>query len=282
MSATPLFPEREHWEFLVAAALDEDLGSGDVTSEAVFPASQHGVVRVEARTPLTLAGSPLAADVFTRCESEYEAHVADGDELKPGQIVALARGRVIDLLAAERTALNFLQHLSGIATATRRYVREVEGTRAAIVDTRKTTPGWRALEKYAVLCGGGQNHRMGLFDAILIKDNHIAAAGGVTEAVKRARDHAQEGLFLQVEVESLDAAAAAIDSGADSILIDNQPPEALRQYVQRFSRRAVLEASGGITLKTVREVALTGVDRISIGALTHSAPAADLAIEWEA
>lgn len=281
MPETPAFPDREQWDYLVAAALEEDLGSGDATSEAIFSANERGCVRLEARTPLTLAGSPLAAEIFARCDSEYESYAADADRAEAQQVVALARGRVIDLLAAERTALNFMQRLSGIATLTQRFVAAVDGTRAAIVDTRKTTPGWRALEKYAVRCGGGVNHRMGLYDAILIKDNHIAAAGGVREAVKRARERAAPDLPLQVEVESLDAAAVAIECGADSILIDNQSPKATREFVKRFSGSAVLEASGGVTLETVRTIAETGVDRISIGALTHSAPAADLAIEWE-
>ena len=282
MVDVPEFPGREHWGDLVAAALAEDLGSGDATSEAIFPAAQTGRVRLEARTDLVLSGSPLAADVFARCGAEYESHAADANAGGPKQVVGYARGRVIGLLAAERTALNFMQRLSGIATQTARYVAAVAGTRADIVDTRKTTPGWRALEKYAVRCGGGVNHRLGLYDAILVKDNHIAAAGGVAAAVQRVRERAAPGLLLQVEVESLDAAQAAVDGKADSILIDNQSPESIREFVERFSGVVTLEASGGVTFETVRAIAETGVDRISIGALTHSATASDLAIEWEA
>lgn len=197
-----------------------------------------------------------------------------------GQPLASLAGPARGILSAERTALNFLQHLSGIATLTERFCNAVRGHRAVIVDTRKTTPGWRSLEKYAVSCGGGVNHRMGLYDGILIKDNHIAVVGSAAAAVKEARSRAPAGLRVQCEVESPDQAREAVEAGADMLLIDNQGPEATAEIVALVAGRVPLEASGGITLENVAEVAATGVDRISIGALTHSAPAVDISLEW--
>ena len=280
----PLPPQapRATWLPLVDAALQEDLGPGDVTSQALLPADHSGSACVEAREPLVLCGIGLAREVFLRCGAQFEALAADGDALSAGSLAARVEGRSLDLLAAERVALNFLQHLSGIATLTRRYVEAVDECRAQIVDTRKTTPGWRSLEKYAVRCGGGVNHRMGLFDGILIKDNHVAAIGSVADAVKRARESAPASLRIQVEVESLEQALEALEAGAELLLLDNLPPVEMRLIVERIAGRVPLEASGGITLDNVAEVAASGVDRISIGALTHSARAVDLALEWNA
>ncbi len=275
-------PPRHSWDWLVERALAEDLGAGDVTSNALIAATLEGAAVIEAREALVVAGLPVAADVFRRLECALDATVADGARVEPGSVVARVRGPARALLAAERTALNFLQRLSGVATHTARFVDAVRGTRARIVDTRKTTPGWRALEKYAVRCGGGENHRSGLFDGVLIKDNHIAAVGSVGDAVKRAREHAPAGLRVQVEVESLAAACEALEAGADLLLVDNQPPALIAEIVRLARGRAPVEASGGVNLATVAEIARTGVDRISIGALTHSAPAVDLALEWSA
>jgi nicotinate-nucleotide pyrophosphorylase (carboxylating) len=266
----------------VQAALDEDLGPGDATSEALIPPDLVGSARLEAREDLVLCGLPLAAEVFARCGATLAALVADGARVEAGTNVARVTGPARAILAGERTALNFVQHLSGIATFTRAFCRAVADSGAAIVDTRKTTPGWRTLEKYAVRCGGGVNHRVGLFDGILIKDNHVAAVGSVADAVKRARQAGASGLRIQVEVESLGDARAALEAGADALLIDNQPPQATREIVALVAGRLPCEATGGVTLDNVAQVARTGVDRISIGALTHSAPAADLALEWDA
>ena len=277
----PEFPRRPSWDWLLREALREDLATGDATSDAVLPEGLAGSARIEAREPLVLCGLPLARAVFEELGGRLEPEARDGELLAAGGVAARVAGPARDLLAAERTALNFLQRLSGIATRTQAFVRAVAGTKAAIVDTRKTTPGWRALEKYAVRCGGGVNHRVGLYDGILIKDNHIAAVGSVGETVKRARERAPLGLRIQIEVTTPDEARAALDAGADALLIDNQPPDGIREIVNLVAGRAVTEASGGVRLETVADVARTGVDRISIGALTHSAPAADLAMEWE-
>ncbi len=276
-------PAPSLWDWLVAAALQEDLGpAGDVTSAALLPASAAGKARLETRQPVVVAGLAIARSVFERCGAHFVPACQDGESLAAGATLAEVSGSARALLAAERTALNFLQRLCGIATQTERYCARVRGTRAAIVDTRKTTPGWRALEKYAVRCGGGVNHRIGLFDGILIKDNHIAAVGDVASAVRLARERGPFGLRVLVEVESLAQADAALGAGADALLVDNQPVEVVAEIVRRCAGRAAVEASGGITLESVAAYAATGVDRISVGALTHSAPAADLALEWNA
>jgi nicotinate-nucleotide pyrophosphorylase (carboxylating) len=275
-------PAPSQWEWLVAAALEEDIGAaGDVTSAAVLPAELHGEAWLRTREPLCVAGIALARSVFERLGASFEPCCRDGQELAAGAALGRASGRVGALLAAERTALNFLQRLCGIATQTRRFCREAAGTRAAIVDTRKTTPGWRALEKYAVRCGGGVNHRMGLFDGVLIKDNHVAALGGVASAVRRARARAPLALRILVEVESLADAQAALEAGADGLLLDNLPVERVEEIVAHCGGRVPLEATGGIGLHNVASYARSGVDRISVGALTHSAPAVDLTLEWQ-
>ncbi|MBW2281186.1 MAG: carboxylating nicotinate-nucleotide diphosphorylase [Deltaproteobacteria bacterium] len=273
-------PPRATWLGLVDAALAEDVGTGDATTIALVPAGLRGSARLEVREPLTICGLEVAREVFERFGADLEARGPDGSTYEPGEIAARVTGPAGGILTAERTALNFLQRLSGVATHTRRFCDAVAGTRAEIVDTRKTTPGWRALEKYAVRCGGGVNHRSGLYDGVLIKDNHIAISGSVGDAVKRARANAPASLRIQVEVESEGMAREAIDAGADLILIDNQPPGVLAQIVELARGRVPTEATGGVTLTNVAEIARTGVDRISIGALTHSAPAVDLSLEW--
>ncbi len=273
-------PPRATWAWLVDAALAEDLGPGDATSESLISRELTGEAQIEAREPVVLAGMEVAREVFARHDVAWEPMRLDGARCKG--CVAELHGSMRGILAAERTALNFLQRLSGIATLTARFCDAVQGTRAKIVDTRKTTPGWRTLEKFAVRCGGGTNHRLGLYDAILIKDNHLRAVGSVTDAVKRARAQNPSGLRIQVEIESLEEAREAIEAGADALLIDNRTPPEIAEIVRFSDGRVLLEASGNITLANVTEVARTGVARISVGALTHSAPAVDLALEWNA
>lgn len=267
---------------IVNRALDEDLGAGiDVTTAATIPAEQEGSADLVPRVDGVVAGLPVVAwvfDVVSEGRLRCEFHVADGDRVTAGQPLATVTGPVRDLLTAERTALNVLTHLSGIATATRRWVDAVEGTRAVIRDTRKTLPGLRALEKYAVRCGGGQNHRMSLSDAALVKDNHVAAAGGVVEAFDLVRE-AYPDLSIEVEVDTVEQARAAIEAGAELVLLDNMSPADMVQVVAIAPAEVKLEASGGLTLATAAEVARTGVDFISVGALTHSSPALDIGLD---
>lgn len=268
---------------LVDRALSEDLGErGDVTSEATISADARGRFEIRARQPGVLAGVDAADLTFARIDSsiEREWHCRDGDSLAAGKRIATLRGSTRSLLTAERTALNFLGRLSGIATLTRRYVDAVDGTGAAIAHTRKTTPGLRALELAAVVAGGGARHRFGLGDAVLIKDNHVAACGGVGDAVRRARSATGHMIRIAVEIDRLDQLDEALDAGAESVLLDNFDAGDLRRAVEVASARGVtLEASGGVTLGSVRAIAETGVDVISIGALTHSAPNLDLGLD---
>ncbi len=273
---------------LIEAALLEDVGMGDVTSEAVFPEDQHGRAAFLCKEPGIIAGLEVAAMVMSFCDPDVQFNLVhpDGSEVAKGDIAATAAGSVRGLLKAERTALNLLQRMSGIATVTRQYVNAVRGTRARITDTRKTVPGLRLLDKWAVRLGGGVNHRFGLDDMVLIKDNHIAAAGGLTAAVTRCRAYlADRRLRLRVEVEtkSLDEVREALHcGGVDRIMLDNFTPGAMREAVAVIGGRVEVEASGGITLQTVREVAETGVDVISVGALTHSVKALDISLELSA
>jgi nicotinate-nucleotide pyrophosphorylase (carboxylating) len=264
---------------LIELALAEDIGAGDVTSEAVLPADLilHG--RIVARGAGVIAGLPLAAAVFSRVDPglHFVPHVHDGATVEPGDRVAEVAGPGRGMLAAERMALNFLQHLSGIATLTRAFVDAVAGTRATILDTRKTHPGYRVLEKYAVRMGGGHNHRMSLNDMLLVKDNHIEAAGSIADAVERARA-AHPSLPVEVEVSTLDQLREALALDVDRIMLDNMGLEEMRTAVQWTGNRVPLEASGGVSLERVAAIAATGVDYISIGALTHSAPALDLSM----
>jgi len=267
---------------LVGRFLEEDVGRGDRTTEAVIPDELTGRARIEAREGAVIAGLEVARACFVSLgDVVWEPTVSDGDRVEAGDTVVRIRGRLRTILVGERTALNLLQRLSGIATMTRRYVEAVAGTPAQVVDTRKTTPGLRLLEKYAVRVGGGSNHRAGLDDGILIKDNHIAAAGGVTEAVARALADRPHGLKVEVEVQDLDQLDEALAAGAEAILLDNMSPEMVREAVSKAGGKALLEASGGITLDTVSEYAKTGVDLISVGALTHSVRAIDLSLEVE-
>jgi nicotinate-nucleotide pyrophosphorylase (carboxylating) len=274
-------PPASAWRPLLERALEEDLGPGDVTSTPLVSPDRRGTGRIEARVPLVACGLPIAAAVFRALDPEvgFSARCADGDRLRPGDVLAELRGRLLALLAAERTALNFLYRLCGIATLTRRFVDAVAGTGVHVLDTRKTVPGWRVLDKYAVAAGGGMNHRSGLYDGILVKDNHLTVAGGVSAALKAIRAAAPPHLRIQVEVESEAQAEEAIAAGADLLLLDNRSVEELRRFAQRFRDRVQLEATGGVTLENVRAMAESGVHRISVGALTHSAPGADVSLE---
>ena len=269
---------------LVKSALDEDQAFNDVTTIATVPADRQSRARIVAREHGVIAGIPLAIAAFRALDPtvSFRVESEDGTEVERKTTVLSVSGGARGILAAERVALNFLQRLSGIATYTRRYVDVVRGTPTAILDTRKTTPGWRALEKYAVRCGGGVNHRLDLASAVLIKDNHLAAVDGdVGLAVRRARAHAPTGTPIQIECDSPAQVRAAISAGAESVLLDNMTIAQLRESVAIANGHAVTEASGGVKLSTVRGIAETGVDRISIGALTHSAPAMDLALDFD-
>jgi nicotinate-nucleotide pyrophosphorylase len=266
---------------LAAGALAEDLAGGvDVTTAATVPRDERGRADLVARTPGVVAGLPVAAVVFWLASPVVHCApvAADGDQVRAGEVLLTVSGPVGPILTAERTALNLLCHLSGVATLTRRWVDAVAGTGARIRDTRKTLPGLRALEKYAVRCGGGANHRMSLSDAALIKDNHVAAAGSVAAAFAAVRAHAP-GLPLEVECDTLDQVAEALAAGADLILLDNFDVPALTEAVRLADGRALLEASGGLTLAGARSVAQTGVDYLAVGALTHSAPALDIGLD---
>jgi nicotinate-nucleotide pyrophosphorylase (carboxylating) len=287
---TPFTPdEQAACRGLVELALAEDLGAtGDRTSAALIPADQPATAAFVARSAGVVAGLPAARMVCEAVEPalRFEPRLEDGGRVERGTMLATVSGSLRGILAAERTALNFLQRLSGIATLTRKYVDAVAGSRAHILDTRKTTPGWRLLEKYAVRMGGGTNHRMGLHDGILIKDNHLAGLGGdVPKAIAAARGFpGNAGLSVIVEVDTLDQLDAALPCRPEVVLLDNMTPETMRAAVARRDAVApgtLLEASGGVNLVTVREIAATGVDRISVGALTHSAPALDIALDYE-
>ena len=284
MPPAPDPPPRAAWFDLLERALAEDLGSGDVTSAVIFPADAESCVAIEARQDLVVCGLVIARAAFETVDAatRFEPLTADGERVRAGTELARISGPTRGLLAAERTALNFLARLCGIATWTARFVDAVAGTRARIVDTRKTLPGWRVLDKYAVATGGGTNHRFGLYDGVLIKDNHIAARGSTSAAVKAARAGAPPHLEIQVEVESLAQAEEAVAAGADLLLLDNRTPDELRALVAALAERIPLEATGGVRLENVAEIAQTGVHRISIGALTHSAPSADVALEVRA
>ena len=263
---------------LVEGALAEDVGEGDLTTAAVVPEGAHARARIEQKAPGVMAGLAVAEAVFERVDPElrFERQVDEG-EWREGGPVAEIQGAAAPILSGERVALNFLGHLSGVATLTARYVEAVDGTGATVLDTRKTTPGLRALEKEAVRAGGGTNHRAGLYDALLIKENHSALAGGVAEATRRALERAA-GVPVEVECASRAEVEEALAAGADRLLLDNMAPTELREMVALVAGRAQLEASGGVNLETVREIAETGVDFVSVGALTHSAPALDLSL----
>ncbi len=271
-------------EALVRAALEEDAAFHDVTTIATVLSDRHVRAAIVARRAGVVAGLPLACEAFRLLDPRITARVerVDGSAVQAGDVVLFLNGHARGLLSAERVALNFLQRLSGVASLTARYVAAVAGTRARILDTRKTTPGWRVLEKYAVRCGGGENHRLDLRSGVLIKDNHLAAVGGdVGLAVERTRAIAASGTMIQVECDTLAQVDAALAAGADSVLLDNMSLDMLRDAVARCAGRAITEASGGVSLETVRAIAECGVERISVGALTHSAPALDLALDFD-
>jgi nicotinate-nucleotide pyrophosphorylase (carboxylating) len=275
-------------EEIVDRALAEDLGKGDVTTEALIPCDRQGTGFVVAKIEGVLAGINVAKQVFYRVDPgvKMEILLEDGARVKPGTRVASVSGNIASILKAERVALNFLQRLSGIASQTNRYVEAVRGLPVRIMDTRKTTPGLRALEKHAVKAGGGENHRMSLGDGILIKDNHLAALRSqglnIEEVVAKARQNSPERMPVEVEVVTIAEASEAVEGGADIVMLDNMSPDDMREAVKSIGGRALVEASGGITLDNVRAVAETGVDFISIGALTHSVMALDISLELTA
>ena len=265
---------------LIAVALEEDLGRGDVTTLATIPPDRTAQGKITAKADLIIAGLPLVGQIFKVVDpaAGVRVLVAEGGAVKKGEVAVELWGNAVALLSAERTILNFLQHLSGVATLTRRFVAAVAGTACKIIDTRKTLPGFRLLDKYAVTQGGGTNHRLGLDDGVLIKDNHIAVCGGVGATVRQARSRASALLRIEVECTTLTEVQEALEARADIILLDNMATSQISEAVRLVSGRALLEASGNMSLERVREVAETGVDFISVGALTHSAPAVDLSM----
>ncbi len=274
--------ETAYIDELITRAIEEDMPSGDITTDALVPADAVSEASFTAKEEGVLAGLPIAKRVFEMIDDKvvFRSMMEDGCLMRKGDVPAVVKGSTASILKGERTALNFLQRLSGIATATRSYVEAVKGTRARILDTRKTTPGLRHLEKYAVRVGGGTNHRIGLSDMVLIKDNHLAFVGSITEAVRRARAGAPAGVKVEVEVCGLDGLREAIACGADIIMLDNMSPETMRKAVETAAGRVPLEASGNVRLENVRRVAETGVDYISVGALTHSYKSLDISLEF--
>jgi nicotinate-nucleotide pyrophosphorylase (carboxylating) len=269
---------------LVDLALSEDLAGGDITTDATVAPDDRAIARAVAHSPLVVCGGDVFARVFYRVDPgvRVERRLAEGERAKPNDVLWIAEGATRSLLMAERTALNFAQRMSGVATLTRRFVAAVpSGALTRIVDTRKTTPGLRFLERYAVRTGGGHNHRDNLGSAVLIKDNHIVAAGGVREALERARRHAPHTSHLEVEVESLEMLDEALDAGADIVMLDNFEHDQIAIAVEHAHGRALVEVSGGISLERIPALAAAGVDVISVGALTHSAPAADIGLDIE-
>jgi len=267
-----------HLDRLIDLALEEDIGPGDVTTEAIVAPDLQGEAHIRAKAALVVAGLIVAARVFQKLDAKvvFAAAVDDGQEVEKGTVLARLTGPVASILTGERVALNFLQRLSGVATFTRAMAARVADFNAVLVDTRKTTPGWRVIEKYAVRLGGGRNHRLGLFDGVLIKNNHLTAAGGISTAVRQAKARAHHLLKIEVEVPDLEGLEEALHAGADLILLDNMDDATLRQAVEITRGRALLEASGSMTPDRLAKVAATGVNFISMGALTHSAPAVDI------
>jgi nicotinate-nucleotide pyrophosphorylase (carboxylating) len=266
---------------IIDIALEEDLGPGDITTWAIIDPSRKGKARLLAREEIVLAGIEVFSRIFSRLDPEIrvESNYHDGDVVPQGDDIGIVKGSMRGILSGERTALNFLQHLSGIATLTRRYVEKTDPSRVRVIDTRKTTPGLRVLEKYAVRMGGGFNHRFGLFDGILIKDNHIAAAGSISKALTKIRARAPHTLRIEVEVEDVKGVEEAIGSGADAILLDNMSLQEMLEAASIARGRVLLEASGGITLESIEEISKTGVNLISVGAITHSARSVDISLE---
>ena len=270
-------------EQIITLALNEDIGTGDITTLSTIPADKTALGRFVAKEDMIICGIDLAAHIFARVDPsiELKANFKDGDAVKKGDVIAVVSGNAQNVLTGERTALNFMQRLTGIATRTHASVAEVAGTNAKITDTRKTTPGLRVLEKYAVRVGGGTNHRFNLADGVLIKDNHIAVSGGIQNAVNNARAVIPHTLKIEVEVETKEQLAEALDAGADIIMLDNMSNDLMRECVGIVAGRALVEASGNMGEKSLREVAETGVDIISIGALTHTVKAADISLKFQ-
>ncbi|UCD83692.1 MAG: carboxylating nicotinate-nucleotide diphosphorylase [Deltaproteobacteria bacterium] len=266
---------------LVKTALSEDLGQGDITCHCLIPDHTIGKAQIIAKEEIILGGIDIAALVFHTLDPEItiEKCFNDGERISASEVIAILKGNLTDLLTGERVALNFLQHLSGIATLTHRFVDAVKDYKTKILDTRKTTPGMRTLEKYAVRVGGGNNHRFGLSDGFLIKDNHIRACGGITQALQRAKSNTPFTLKIEVEVKSLEEVEEALEAGAEIVMLDNMNLDSIEAAVSLIDKRAVIEVSGGVTLENVKEIARTGVDYISVGALTHSARAVDISME---
>jgi len=273
---------RPRTETLIDLALEEDVAFGDVTSQSIFPADHVSRAQILAREDMVICGLEVAERVFNRVDSTVKVHLkaSDGDRLENGSVVLVVEGPTIALLTAERTALNFLQGLSGIASLSRRFADAADkaGTGVRIVDTRKTTPGWRALEKYAVRSGGCFNHRSSLSEHVLIKENHITAAGSLKNAVKLSRDAAPHCAKIEVETETLEDVQLALEAGAEVIMLDNMSPGQIEEAVALINKAAIIEISGGVKLDTIADYAVPGVDVISVGALTHSAPAADFSM----
>jgi len=265
---------------LIDRALKEDIGTGDLSTR-IFSQDLTSLAKLYAKQEGVVAGLSLVEQVFQRVDPRIKVHklVIDGDKVNIGEVVIELEGPLSSILQGERTALNFLQHLSGIATATKRAVDQVAGLSTSIVDTRKTLPGWRSLQKYAVRVGGGQNHRFGLYDAVMLKDNHLAAVGGLTEAVQRVKAQIGHMIKIEVECETIEQVEEAVACGVDVIMLDNMGLEEMREAVLYIDQRAIVEASGGIQEEYLREVAKTGVDLISIGALTHSVKAMDFSLD---
>lgn len=268
---------------IIDIALAEDIHTGDITTLSVLPKPRVMRARLIAKEPMVLAGVAVAERVFARLDAgiRFTAAFADGDRLEIGDVIARIEGDAAMLLQGERVSLNLMQRMCGIATQTAEYVKEIAGTGARVVDTRKTTPGLRVLEKYAVRVGGGTNHRTGLYDGVLIKENHIAAAGGILEAVRLARAYIPHTLKVEVETETLEQVSLALQAGADIIMLDNMTLDQMREAVQLIAKKALVEASGGVNLKSIRGIAETGVDIISVGALTHSVQASDISMLME-
>jgi nicotinate-nucleotide pyrophosphorylase (carboxylating) len=268
---------------IIEIALAEDIHTGDITTLAMLPQARRMRARLVAKEPMVLAGVAVAERVFARLDPSirFEAAFSDADRLQVGDVIARIEGDAAALLQGERVSLNLLQRMCGIATQTAAFVKELEGTGARVVDTRKTTPGLRVLEKYSVRVGGGTNHRTGLYDGVLIKENHIAAAGGILEAVRRARAYIPHTLKVEIETETMEQVALALQAGADIIMLDNMSLAEMSEAVLLIGGRALVEASGGVNLQSIRAIAQTGVDIISVGALTHSVRATDISMLME-
>jgi nicotinate-nucleotide pyrophosphorylase (carboxylating) len=266
---------------IIEKALAEDIGPGDVTSEATIPVGSTSTAEILAKQDLVLAGLDVSLEVFHFLDAaiQFTRFAQDGDRIKSGKVIARVSGSTRVLLAGERVALNLLQHISGIATLTSKYVEQLKGLKAQALDTRKTLPGLRQLEKYAVRMGGGTNHRFGLYDGVLIKDNHIKAGGSITKAIESARRNAHHLLKVEVETKTLDEVREALAAKADIIMLDNMPLDMIREAVKLINGQVLVEASGNVTFETIREIGETGVDFISSGSLTHSAPAADISMK---